>query len=203
MHLIQRRSRKIKVVRIHMMRTMLRMPAMPGVSLTSIALAAPVPMVVFRHSKKLTRLGKPRRLTRVPPCMTRPCFLVIDREHSGSISTRKLVLESAKLNVITAYSGSEALETFARFPNIDGLVLNAAIHDVPCETVVGTIRAQAPNVPIIVIQGPSSQPCPGASHFVDSFDPASLLELVHKLFPSATASIKQQDDALKAEENHS
>ncbi|HTV10087.1 MAG TPA: response regulator [Candidatus Aquilonibacter sp.] len=135
--------------------------------------------------------------------MVRPCFLVIDREHSGSISTRKLVLESAKFNVITAYSGAEALETFERFPNIDGLVLNAGINDIPCETVVAKIRARTPQAPIIVVQGPSSEPCPGASHYVDSFDPASLLELLHKLFPRETASIERQDDVLKAKENQS
>lgn len=135
--------------------------------------------------------------------MTRPCFLVIDREHSGSISTRKLVIESAKFNVITAYSGTEALETFERFPNVDGLVLNAAIHDVPCETIVSKVRSRNPQVPVIVIQGPSPLPCPGASHYLDSFDPASLLELLHKLFPRESAAVKRQDDVLKAEENQS
>jgi DNA-binding response OmpR family regulator len=133
--------------------------------------------------------------------MVRPCLLVIDREHSGTISTRKLVIESAKFNVITAYSGAEALETFERFPRIDGLVLNASIHDVPCEKVVATIRGRLPQVPIIVVQGPSRESCPSASHNVDSFDPATLLELLHKLFPRASQAIKQQDDALKAEEN--
>ncbi len=133
--------------------------------------------------------------------MVRPCFLVIDREHSGSISTRKLVIESAKFNVITAYSGSEALETFERFPHINGVVLNATIHDVPCEKIVATLRTRAPQCPIIVIQGPGSEPCPGASHYIDSFDPATLLELLHKLFPRAVNAIKQQDDVLKAEEN--
>ena len=133
--------------------------------------------------------------------MVRPCFLVIDREHSGSISTRKLVIESAKFNVITAYSGAEALETFERFPLIDGVVLNATIHDVPCEKIVATIRARAPRVPIIVIQGPGAENCPAASHYVDSFDPAALLELLHKIFPRAADAIKQQDDVLKAKEN--
>jgi DNA-binding response OmpR family regulator len=135
--------------------------------------------------------------------MVRPCFLVIDREHSGSISTRKLVIESAKFNVVTAYSGSEALETFERFPRIDGVVLNATIHDVPCEKIVATLRARAPQCPIIVIQGPGSEYCPGASHYIDSFDPATLLELLHKLFPRAVQAIKQQDDILKADENQS
>jgi DNA-binding NtrC family response regulator len=133
--------------------------------------------------------------------MTRPCLLVIDREHSASISTRKLVIESAKFNVITAYSGSEALETIERFPAVDGMVLNSTIHDVPCEQIVATIRARVPHIPIIVVQGPGGQNCPGASHFLDSFDPATLLELLHKLFPRQAEVIKQQDDNLKTKEN--
>jgi hypothetical protein len=54
--------------------------------------------------------------------VSRPCFLVIDREFPGSLSTRKLVLETAKFNVITVYSGREGLETLRRFPAIDGIV---------------------------------------------------------------------------------
>ena len=133
--------------------------------------------------------------------MIRPCLLVIDREHSASISTRKLVIESAKFNVITAYSGAEALETIERFPAVDGMVLNSTLHDVPCEQIVATIRARVPNIPIIVVQGPGGQNCPGASHFLDSFDPATLLELLHKLFPRQAEVIKRQDDNLKAKEN--
>ena len=64
--------------------------------------------------------------------MPRPCFLVVDREHAGSISTRKLVIETAKLNVITAFSGREALETLARFPKVDAVVLDANMPDMPC-----------------------------------------------------------------------
>jgi len=134
--------------------------------------------------------------------MVRPCFLVIDREHSGSISTRKLVIESAKFNVLTAYSGSEAIETFQLFPAIHGVILNASIHDIPCETILATIRNGSPRIPIIVIQGPGAVECPGADHYIDSFDPVQLLELLRDLFPRATGVIKQQDDALKVEENH-
>ena len=63
--------------------------------------------------------------------MTRPCFLVVDREYASNISTRKLVIETAKLNVITAYSGAEAVETFKRFPNIDGIVIDEDVRDIP------------------------------------------------------------------------
>jgi len=54
--------------------------------------------------------------------VVRPCFLVIDREFPGSISTRKLVLETAKFNVITSYSAQEAVETLKKFPALQGVV---------------------------------------------------------------------------------
>jgi DNA-binding response OmpR family regulator len=72
--------------------------------------------------------------------MIRPCFLVIDQEHSGSISTRKLVIETAKFNVITAYSGEEALQTLTKFSAVDAIVLDAGIKDVPCNALVKQIR---------------------------------------------------------------
>lgn len=134
--------------------------------------------------------------------MIRPCFLVIDREHSAAISMRKLVIESAKFNVITAYNGAEAIETFERFPAVHGVILNAAIRDVPCSDILDTIRSRAPTIPIIVVQGAGGHECPGADHYIDSFDPVQLLEILRDLFPRASAVIKQQDDdALKAEEN--
>ncbi len=58
----------------------------------------------------------------------RACFLVIDNEYPGNISTRKLLLESAKLNVITAYSADEAVATLKRFPTVDGIVMDAHVR---------------------------------------------------------------------------
>ncbi|HEY4010154.1 MAG TPA: response regulator [Acidobacteriaceae bacterium] len=114
---------------------------------------------------------------------------------------RKLVIESDKLNVITSYSGAETLETFERFPAVDGVILNAAIHDIPCSEIVGSIHRRAPRLPIIVVQSAGAPECPGADHYVDSFDPVALLELLRKLFPRASAAIKQQDDRLSAAES--
>ena len=70
----------------------------------------------------------------------RPCFLVVDNEYPGSISTRKLVIESAKLNVITAYSAEEAIETLNRFPNVDGVVMDTQLQGRPCSEVVQLLR---------------------------------------------------------------
>src|SRR5271167_4053263 len=94
--------------------------------------------------------------------MIRPCFLVVDREFPGSISTRKLVIETAKFNVLTAYSGAEALEMMQRFPALSGAVLDAGLEDVPCARVVEAIKRLNPQMPVLVIAGPADEMCPGA-----------------------------------------
>ncbi len=133
--------------------------------------------------------------------MMRPCLLVLDREHSGTLSMRKLVIESAKFNVISAYSGVEAIETFERFPAVDAAILNAGIPDLPCHEIISKIRSRAPKLPIIVVQGPGGPECPGADQVIDSFDPIAIVELLRRLFPRAIEAIKRKDDALLAQEN--
>src|SRR6185503_18744271 len=55
--------------------------------------------------------------------MPRPTVLVAEPEPPQSLSVRKLVLETAKFNVLTAHSTREALDIFELFPNISAAVL--------------------------------------------------------------------------------
>jgi DNA-binding response OmpR family regulator len=128
--------------------------------------------------------------------MIRPCFLVIDREYSGSISTRKLVIETAKFNVITAYSASESLDTLAVFPSIDGIVLDAGIRDMSCCDLVAAIKQRDAKIPIVVISAPGSHHCPQADYMLESFDPVRLLALLQSLVPSATNTIERNNEKL-------
>jgi CheY-like chemotaxis protein len=131
--------------------------------------------------------------------MNRPCFLVIDREFPGSISTRKLVIETAKYNVITAYSGKEAVELATRFPAISGVVLDGGIQDIPCEEVVRQIKALELKVPIVVIATPGSDDCPQSDYQLHSYDPARLLETLRKIKPDASAAIEKRNEELSRE----
>jgi CheY-like chemotaxis protein len=133
--------------------------------------------------------------------MIRPCFLVIDREFPGSISTRKLVIETAKFNVITAYSGKEALETFRRFPAINGIILDGGVDDVRCDDLAREIKALHPTLPIIVIAAPGFNGCPDADYQLDSFEPVKLLEILRKLKPEESAAIEKRNEALSREKN--
>jgi DNA-binding NtrC family response regulator len=128
--------------------------------------------------------------------MRRPCILVIDHEFPGTISTRKLVIETAKFNVITAYSSREGLETLLRFPNMDAVVLNAGNHDIPCSEAVTAIRARYPEMPVVVTSDTGQDDCGGAQHTVPAFNPAGLLEKLRDLFPSEDAWIRQGEKRL-------
>jgi CheY-like chemotaxis protein len=132
--------------------------------------------------------------------MTRPCFLVVDREYSGSISTRKLVIETAKFNVLTAYSGSEALETLERFPRVDGVVLDAGLCDGSCFDLVASLRKIQPKIVVIAVSAPGADPVPNADHQLDSFDPRRLLALLEKLKPYETAVIEARNEDLSSEQ---
>src|ERR1700760_3188619 len=128
--------------------------------------------------------------------LIRPCFLVVDQEHSGSISTRKLIIETAKFNVITAYSGAEAIQTLKKFPAMDGVVIDAGIADVPCSEAVRQLKAIQRNVSIVAVGRIGHDPCAGADHYLESFDPAKLLKLLQRLHPEKTAMILEIDERL-------
>ena len=130
------------------------------------------------------------------PVMIRPCFLVIDREFPGSISTRKLVIETAKFNVLTAYSGKEALTIFRRFPSVDGVILDGGLDDVSCDDVASEIKALQPALPIIVIAAPGFEGCPLADYHLESFEPAKLLEILRSIKPKESAEIEKRNEDL-------
>ncbi len=131
--------------------------------------------------------------------MIRPCFLVIDREFPGSISTRKLVIETAKFNVLTAYSGKEALQIFKRFPAVDGVVVDGGIEDISAEDLTLELKAIQPKIPVIVIAVPGFEDCPSADFHVESFHPAKLLETLRGLKPKESAQIEKHDEDLSQE----
>lgn len=126
--------------------------------------------------------------------MLRPCFLVVDREFSSGISSRKLVIETAKFNVITAYSAAEALETLAAYPSVNGAVVDEHIEGIDCADLVVKLKQIKPGLPVIAIGGYGH--CDSADYQIESFSPAKLLELLQKLQPEETALIEQTNEAL-------
>jgi CheY-like chemotaxis protein len=77
--------------------------------------------------------------------------LMIEPEMPESVSPHKLVLETAKHNVITAYGGIEGLALFKRFPNVDAVFLHSELNDFDCGKVAEQIRGANATVPIVVL----------------------------------------------------
>jgi response regulator RpfG family c-di-GMP phosphodiesterase len=129
--------------------------------------------------------------------MLRPCYLVIDRETSSGISTRKLIIETAKFNVITAYSSKEAIETLRKYPSLDGVVLDAGMEDMPTEELIAALKQLQPKITVILVCTPRFTPCQDADYTLESFDPRRLLALLEKLQPEAIAAIEKRNEDLE------
>jgi DNA-binding response OmpR family regulator len=128
--------------------------------------------------------------------MVRPCFLVVDREFSSGISSRKLLIETAKFNVITAYNGAEGLETLAAFPAVNVAVVDEHIEDIPCTELVQELKRRKPDL-IVIVVGDQIR-CKDADYYVEPFRPDKLLERLQKLFPAATDAIAKTNEALSS-----
>lgn len=131
--------------------------------------------------------------------MLRPCFLMLDREFSTGISSRKLVIETAKFNVITAYSQAEALETLAAYPAINGAVIDEHAEGIQCADLVDKLKQIKPSLPVITVG--SQRICGNADYYVESFNPEKLLAVLQRLQPVETLVIDQTNQALSESES--
>jgi NAD(P)-dependent dehydrogenase (short-subunit alcohol dehydrogenase family) len=122
--------------------------------------------------------------------MDRPCFLVVDQEFPGSISTRKLVIETGKFNVITAYDSDEAISCLKRFPKVDGVVLNAEMADYEkCRKLISELRSIVPRLDVVVVSAGGFIRGDHTAYYVDSLNPKELLDCLQTLRKDATAEI--------------
>lgn len=115
--------------------------------------------------------------------MVRPIVIMAEMEPPEGLSARKLVLETGKFNVITAYSVKEALDTIATFPDVHGVVLHASIcKDSECERVIAQIKKTNPKALIVALVPSDSSKYKGADHTISSHEPQELLNLLRSKF---------------------
>ena len=111
----------------------------------------------------------------------RPIFLVVDPPDPEALSTRKLVLESAKFNVLTAFAMQEAKEILDMVPVHAAIVHERACVDQDPARMVAELKAQRPETKIMVLS-PSPGGIKGADHVLSSHDPIELVRLLQKTF---------------------
>ncbi|HTV64296.1 MAG TPA: hypothetical protein VMD98_01765 [Bryocella sp.] len=113
--------------------------------------------------------------------MARPAFIVAEPEPEQALSSRKLLLETFKFNVITAHSVRETLEMVELFPNSDALIVHCGLAGFNAAEAIKEVRSRAPEMPIIALT-PTERELKWADHIVRSHHPQELLDLVHRLF---------------------
>ncbi len=113
--------------------------------------------------------------------------LMVEVEQPEGISARKLILETARHNVITAYSGNSAIDLLRRFPNVDVAVLHTQLEDSQFTQVVREIKKIRPDLPIVALSPVSDRHVEGVEHTLSSYDPQLLLHLLAERFEAATS----------------
>lgn len=93
---------------------------------------------------------------------------------------RKLVLETAKFNVLTAHSTREAIDIFQSFPN-SSLLIVVEGKNIDCAVVTKTIKETTPKIPVIILSGREGLRVAHADYHISSHEPEELLRLVREL----------------------
>lgn len=114
-------------------------------------------------------------------------FLVVEAEPGQGLSTRKLLIETAKHNVLTAHTAREGLEMLERFPKVDAIVVDVMLEDMSCEEFVKEIHHREESLTVIGITPNEARfACDGVKYMVNSHDPAELLKLLERLASEGT-----------------
>ena len=78
--------------------------------------------------------------------------------------------------------------------------MDSAIEDVVCSDLIGSLKEAAPGIPVIVIQSAASPHCEGADHYISSFDPAALLEILTGIVPARAEQVGRLDELSEREQ---
>ncbi len=138
-----------------------------------------------RHARELKSCATQKQAcsiicNSIPVCMIRPAVIIAEPEPENALSTRKLVVETAKFNVITAHSAQELRETMEIFPKAHAIVLHQGLPGANPQDMINEIRRCLPKKQVITL---SPQNNLGAGdHNLGSHDPEELIDLLRKLF---------------------
>lgn len=100
------------------------------------------------------------------------------------ISSRKLVLEAARYNVITGYSADDTRELLQRFPAVDGMIVHSGIDgDGSYRELIDMALARNPRCFIVLLSPDATAQHAGAKYHLSSHDPKQLLDLLREQYP--------------------
>jgi hypothetical protein len=111
----------------------------------------------------------------------RLAFLIVEAEPAQGLSTRKLLLESAKHNVLTAYSLQEGARMFRRFPHVDVVAVDGSFGEETCTALVKELKELNPEIRVVAFMPQVGSHCDWADETTSSHDPAGLLHLLEEM----------------------
>ncbi len=115
--------------------------------------------------------------SRIRVSMASLVLLMIEPEQPEALSARKLVVETEKHNVLTAYNTRGGLELLRRFPNVDAVFVHIqCLHEHP--GILKEIKGMAPNTPLIVASPSAAEIPPEADYVVDSHQPHAMVQIL-------------------------
>jgi DNA-binding response OmpR family regulator len=117
--------------------------------------------------------------------MRRPTFLVAEPEPDQALSSRKLLLETFKFNVITAHSEEEMFDLLDAFPNADAVILHDDTPGAATQDMVKKIKKQCPHMQVVALTPHDENTRRVADHVVNSHKPEELLQLLQRIFGDA------------------
>ncbi len=112
--------------------------------------------------------------------MARPVFLVIEVEQPDGLSSRKLVLETHKHNVLTAHSGHEGLEIAKKHP-VNAIVVHDQLPDMRSEELTADLKKVQPAAPIVLITPTIKRRQAGVHKVISSHEPHELLQALEEI----------------------
>lgn len=104
-------------------------------------------------------------------------ILMMEEEQPEGLSARKLVVETAKHNVITAYNANDGLDLLKRFPNVDIVLVHAGLTQ-KRPAILSEVRTLCPRKPIILATPFANDSRPEADFVIDSHRPHDLVKLL-------------------------
>jgi hypothetical protein len=111
--------------------------------------------------------------------------LMMEEEQPEGLSARKLVVETAKHNVLTSYDADGGMDLLRRFPKVDVVLVHfGLLRKHP--GILPDVKHLAPDVPIILASPGGEQFRPEASYVVDSHRPQALIQLLAEKFNANT-----------------
>lgn len=107
--------------------------------------------------------------------------LMLEEEQPEGLSARKLVVETAKHNVLTAYNAKDGIELLRRFPKVDSVLVHFHLL-AKAPGILSEVKELAPGIPIILASPGGYQSRLEADFVIDSHQPQALIELLATKF---------------------